>query len=160
MGNLAFQAYNTVAPYRNSSGLASQAAIIVTQTATAINLSDYFGALGSGHYFTLEADGAKIYVAVASNAGGPAIDEQAQGGGNKICFPIPDGQQLPIRILGGREVGTGYTTMVNYASGIIIHAKLALSGAATGFLRIYRSSTDQTQGIGQFKPPGFPVPVT
>ncbi len=63
-----------------------------------------------------------------------------------------------MRFLGGREVGTGYATFVTYASGIIIMAKLALSGVATGFLRIYRSSTDETQGIGQFRPPGFPVP--
>jgi hypothetical protein len=155
MGNLAFQAYNTVAPYRNSSGLASQAAVIVTQNAQTFNLSDYFGALGTGHYITFEADGGKVYIAIASNTGGPAINEQAQGAGNQICFPIPDGQQLPVRILGGREVGTGYATYVQYASGIIVHAKLALSGVATGFLRMYRSSTDETQGIGQFKPPGF-----
>jgi hypothetical protein len=157
MANLAFQAYNTVAPYRNSSGLASQAAVLVTQAQTAINLSDYFGNIGAGHYFTFEADGGKIYIAAASNTGGPAINEQAQGAGNQCCFPIPDGQQLPMRFLGGREVGTGYVTNVTYASGIIIMAKLALSGVATGFLRIYRSSVDETQGIGQFKPPGFPV---
>jgi len=159
MGKLSFQAYNTVAPYRNSSGLASQAAILVTQTAQAINLSDYFGNIGAGHYFTFEADGGKIYIAAASNASGPAINEQTQGGGPQICFPIPDGQQLPVRFLGGREVGTGYVTNVTYASGVIIHAKLALSGVATGFLRIYRSSLDETQGLNQFKPPGFPVPA-
>jgi hypothetical protein len=158
MGNLSFQAYNTVAHYRNSSGLASIAAILVTQAAQAINLSDYFGNIGAGHYFTFEADGGKVYIAAASNTGGPAINEQTQGGGPSVCFPIPDGQQLPMRFLGGREVGTGYATNVTYASGIIIMAKLALSGVATGFLRIYRSSTDETQGIGQFKPPGFPVP--
>lgn len=159
MAKLQFQAYNTVAPYRNSSGMKSQAALLITQTAQAFNLSDYFGAMGTGHFFTFEADGGKIYIAAASNAGGPAIDEQAQGNGNSVCFPIPDGQQLPIRFVGGRELGTGYATNVTYASGIIIHAKLALSGVSTGFLRIYRSSVDETEGLSQFRPPGFPVPI-
>lgn len=158
MGDLAFQAYNVIAPYKNSTGLVSQAAVVVSQTSQAINLSDYFGGLGAGHFITLEADGAKIYVAVASNSVG-TINEQEQGGGVGVCFPIPDGQQLPMRILGGREMGTGYATFVQYATGVIIHAKLALSGVATGFLRMYRSSVDETQGVGQLKPRGFPVPV-
>jgi len=155
MAKLAFQAYNVLPPYRNSSGLASQAAVIVTQNAQAFNLSDYFGNLGNGSFITLEADGGKLYVAIASNTGGTAIDEQAQGVGNAICFPIPDGQQLPMRILGGRELGTGYATNVQYASGIIVHAKLPLSGVATAFMRMYRSSVDETQGIGQLRPKGF-----
>jgi hypothetical protein len=158
MAKLAFQAYNVLPPYRNSSGLASQANVVVSQTSQAINLSDYFGGLGAGHFITLEADGGKMYVAIGSNNVG-TIDEQAQGVGSSVCFPIPDGQQLPMRILGGREVGTGYATYVNYASGIIIFAKMMISGVATGYLRIYRSSVDETQGIGQLKPKGFPNPV-
>jgi hypothetical protein len=128
--------------------------VLITQNSQAINLSDYFGALGAGHYITLEADGAKVYIATASNNVG-SINEQDQGSGVGVCFPIPDGQQLPIRILGGRELGTGYATQVQYASGIILHAKLALSGVATGFLRMYRSSVDETQGVGQMRPRGF-----
>lgn len=158
MGDLQFQAYNVIAPYKNSTGLASQAAVVVTQSSQAINLSDYFGGLGAGHFITFEADGGKVYIAVASNNVG-TINEQEQGSGVGVCFPIPDGQQLPMRILGGREMGTGYATNVSYASGVIVHAKLALSGVATGFLRMYRSSVDQTQGVGQLKPRGFPVPV-
>jgi hypothetical protein len=151
---LQFQAYNTIAPYKNTSGLASEAAVLITQNSQAINLSDYFGGLSAGHYITLQADGAKVYVAAAANSVG-TINEQDQGAGVGVCWPIPDGQQLPVRILGGRELGTGYATQVQYASGIILHAKLALSGVATGFLRMFRSSVDETQGISQMRPRGF-----
>ncbi len=37
---------------------------------------------------------------------------------------------------------------------------MMISGVATGYLRIYRSSVDETQGIGQLKPKGWPNPVT
>lgn len=149
-----FQAYNLTPPYRNTSGLAAQAAVVVNQSGVTINLSDYFGNLGAGHFVTFQADGSKMYLQIASNTVG-SINEQDQGSGVGVCWPIPDGQQLPMRILGGREFGTGYVTNVQYASGIIVRAKLPLSGAATGFLRMYRSSVDSTQGVGQLKPPGF-----
>ena len=148
------QAANLIPPYRNTSGIAAQAAVIVTQTSQAIRLSDYFGNVGAGHFFTLQADGGKIYVSAAANSIG-SIDEQEQGKGIGVCWPIPDGQQLPFRPLGGREMGTGYATQVNYGTGAVLHAKLPLSGVATAMLRIYRSSVDSTQGVGQLKPPGF-----
>lgn len=149
-----FEAYNLIAPYRNTTGLASQAAVVIGQASQSINLSDYFGSLGAGHFVTLQADGAKIYVQLASNTVG-TLNEQDQGAGVGVAWPIPDGQQLPMRIIGGHEMGTGYATQVQYASGIIIKAKLALSGAATGFLRMYRSSVAETQGVEQLKPRGF-----
>ncbi len=151
--DIELQSANIIPPYRNSTGLASQAAVVVSGVSQAINLSDYFGGLGEGHFLTLEADGAKVYVAIGSNNVG-VINEAAQGVGNQVCFPIPDGSQLPMRIVGGREMGTGYATNVQYASGIIIHAKVATS-AGTGFLRMYRSSLASTQGVGQLKPSGF-----
>jgi hypothetical protein len=147
-----FQAANIIPPYRNSTGLASQANVMVGAASQAINLSDYFGGLGEGHFITLEADGAKVYVAIGSNSIG--VINEAAVSGKEVCFPIPDGSQLPMRIVGGREMGTGYATNVQYASGIIVFAKLA-TGGASGWLRMYRSSVASTQGLGQLKPPGF-----
>jgi hypothetical protein len=127
---------------------------MITQTSQAINLSDYFGALGEGHFITFQADGGKIYLAFASNTVG-AVDETAAGNGATVAWPIPDGQQQPFRLIGGRELGTGYATNVNVGSGVIVHAKLAQSGVATGWLRFYRSSVGPSQGVEQFKPIGF-----
>jgi hypothetical protein len=154
MSGIATESFNIIPPYRNSTGLASQANIVVGPTSKAINLSDFFGGLDKGHFITVQADGAKLYIAIGSNDIG-AIDQDAQGAGPSVCFPVADGAQLPMRILGGREVGTGYATMVQYASGVILWAKTASSGTATGFLRIYRSSVSETQGIEQLKPRGF-----
>lgn len=154
-----FEAYNVTFPLQNTQGMKDLAAVLVTQASTGINLSDYFGNIQNGHFFTLQADGAKIYVAGAGQALATGINEQSQGNGPQVCWPIPDGQQLPVRIIGGRERGTGYATQVNYASGFTINVKLATSGVATGFLRILRSSVGPTQGTEQFAPVGFPNPI-
>lgn len=158
MSDVEFEAYNVTPPMKNTTGLKCIGAVIVTQTSQAINLSDYFGRLGDGHFITFQADGAKVYLAFASNDQG-TVSEVASGNGASVAWPIPDGQQQPFRLIGGRERSTGYVTNINCASGIVVHAKLAQSGAATGWLRFYRSSVGETQGVEQFRPNGFPVPI-
>lgn len=153
MSSIATESFNIIPPYRNSTGLASQANIVVSGVSQAVNLSDYFGGLGEGHFFTIQADGVKIYISIASNNIG-SINQEDQGVGSGVCFPIADGQQMPFRIQGGRELGTGYATNVQYASGVILFAKCA-TGSGTGFMRIYRSSVSDTQGLEQLKPKGF-----
>ena len=157
MSSIATESFNIIPPYRNSTGLASQVNLVVSGVSQAFNLSDYFGGLGEGHFFTVQADGVKIYVALGSNNIG-AINQEDQGVGSGVCFPIPDGQQLPFRVQGGREAGTGYATNVQYASGVILFAKSA-TGSGTGFMRIYRSSVGDAQGIEQLMPKGFPGPT-
>lgn len=150
-----YEAFNVTPPMRNASGIRGQAALLITQSSQDINLADYFGKVDSGHYFTFQADGAKVYVSFGPGVGG--INEQDQGAGSGVCYPIPDGQQLPVRLLGGQmsaASGLGPTGM-RVGSGYLVKAKLALSGAATGFLRIYRSSVAPGQGVEQFSPPGF-----
>lgn len=180
MSDLEFESYNVTAPMQNTPGMKCIAAVLINQNDTAINLSDYFGKLGTGHYFTLQADfqsgsgSQKIYVAFASNTVKTLVTAEA-GAGSGVCWPIPDGTLLPVRVLGGMErssgVSTGtatgsasaaqtwYSTFVQYNSGIIIHAKIPSfigSGASpTGWLRVFRSSVGQTQGLEQFAPTGF-----
>lgn len=154
MNQVEYEALNVVLPLQNSTGMRSQAAVLITQAEQSINLSDYFGRIGSGHYFTFQADGAKIYVSFAAHDK-QAINEQTAGNGPGVCYPIADGQSLPGRFLGGREVGTSYATAVQVASGVVMRAKLALSGVATGWLRIYRSSVGPGQDRSEFRPQGF-----
>lgn len=160
MSQVEFEADNVVLPFQNSSGMVSQAAIVATQASQAINLSDYFGGLGEGHYFTFQADGAPMYVSIGAHGGQP-IDERTAGRGAAVCWPLANGQQLPGRLLGGREMGTGYGTNVQVASGMIVYVKvpsfIATGGSPTGMLRIYRSSVGPGQDRAEFKPPGFPV---
>lgn len=158
MSTVEYEAYNVIVPLQNTPGMKDMCAVLITQTSAAINLSDYFGSLGDGHYFTAQADGAPVYIAGAY-AAGTGINEQTAGNGSQVCWKIPDGQQQPFRLIGGKEGratgwgGTGF----NCASGFVLHAKLAISGVATGWLRIQRSSVAPGQGIEQFRAPGFPV---
>lgn len=158
MSQRQYEAYQVTPPYQGSTGLAAQACIAVSQTARFINLTDYFGKLGSGHYYTLQADGAKIYVSVAPHDK-QTIADNAVGTLPAVCYPIPDGQSLPFVVPGGRTVGSGgsptgfYATMIDYSTGIGIWAKVASaigSLSATGYLRILRSSMGPGQGLEQF----------
>lgn len=152
-----YEALNVVPPMRNATGIRGIANVVVSTTSQDINLADHFGNIGAGHYFTFQADGAKIYVAFGPGAG--AINDQEQGAGSGVCFPIADGQSLPVRLLGGNLRTPAYGSQVAYAtqmlvgSGYFVKAKLALSGASTGFLRIYRSSVGPDQDVSQFPLP-------
>jgi hypothetical protein len=150
-----YEAFNVVPPMRNASGIRGQANVVVTTTSQDINLADYFGRVDAGHYFTFQADGAKVYVSFGPGVG--AINDLEVGAGSGVCYPIPDGQQLPVRLLGGERAaasGIGPTGM-RVGSGYLVKAKVAISGVATGFLRIYRSSVGPQQGVEQFAVPGF-----
>ena len=153
-----FEAYNLNPPYQGSTGLAAQANFVVSQTARWIDLSQYFGKLDAGHYLTVQADGAKIYIAVSPHDK-QTIADNAIGTLPAVCYPIPDGQSLPFVVHGGRTVGSGgsptgsYVTMINYGTNIGFWAKVASaigSLSATGYLRVLRSSMAETQGLEQF----------
>lgn len=158
MGQVEYEAFNVTLPFQNSSGMVDQAAIVATQASQAVNLSDYFGGLGEGHYYTFYADGAPMYVSFGVHGGQP-IDERTAGRGAAVCWPLANGQQLPGRLLGGREVGTAYATNTQVASGVIVYVKvpsfLGTGVSPTGMLRIYRSSVGPGQDRREFKPPGF-----
>jgi hypothetical protein len=144
MNEVFTEAENITPPLRNTTGLTCMYVLMCTPTSQSIDLKTIFGKHDNGHFFTLQADGAKCYVAFASNGSG-SISETATGGGATVCWPIPDGGQLPYRPVGGRETATGYATLASYP---FLHYK----GAATGYLRIYRSSLGLTQSVDQFPP--------
>jgi hypothetical protein len=163
MSQRSYEAYQVIAPFQGSTGLANQASFAVSQTARFIDLTTVFGQLGSGHFFTLQADGAKVYVAVAPHDK-QTIADNATGAGPSVCYPIPDGQSIPFIVPGGRTrgsgapTGPGYVTMVSYLSMIGFWAKVASaigSGSATGYIRVWRSSAGPGQGLEQFPPTGF-----
>jgi hypothetical protein len=167
MSQRQYEAYQVTAPFQGSTGLAAMANVAISQTAQAINLSDYFGGISASHFFTIMADipgGSKAYVAVAPHDK-QSIADNAVGAGPSVCFPCPDGVAVPFLLQGGRTIGTGgvtgnYATFLNYASGVILWAKVASSigsGSATGYLRIMRNSMGPGQGLEQFPPRGFPA---
>lgn len=146
MDAVVHEAENITPPLMNTTGLKCMHVLMCTPTSQVVDLRTLFGGVDNGHFFTLQADGAKCYVAFASNGQG-SISETATGGGATVCWPILDGGQLPYRPLAGRELATGYTTLANQSH--FLHYK----STATGYLRIYRSSVGQAQDTSQFKVP-------
>lgn len=143
-----YEANNVTPPLKNSTAMKCIAVLIYGPTTQTQDLTALFGRLDSGHYLTLQADGGKCYVAFGSVAG--TIDESAVGNGNNVCFPIADGQQLPVRSgMYGDERATNIATGVNYN---ILHYK-GPTGAATGYLRMYRSSLNSNEDAGMFRAP-------
>lgn len=138
------EAANITPPLKNTAALKCIAVLQATPSNQTQDLSALFGRLTNGHFLTLKADGGKVYVAFGTLAG--TIDETATGTGVTACWPITDGGELPVRLMGGREVATNIATLCSYN---ILHFK----ASATCYLRLYRSSVAQGQGSEQ-----FPVP--
>ena len=142
------EANNVTPPLKNSVAMKCIAVLIYGPTTQTQDLTALFGKLDNGHYLTLRADGGKVYVAFGSSAG--TIDESAVGTGITAAWPIADGENLNVRpIGGGDERATGVATLCAYN---FLHFKGA-TGAATGYLRMYRSSLSQNQEPGMFRAP-------
>lgn len=149
-----------VPPLKNTGAMKAIAVLRVGPTTQVADLTAMFGAkANSGREYMLIADGTKVYVAFGTESG--SIDEFAAGIASGVasgiatglgplaCWPIPDGTALPFRPTGGRETATGIATYVHYN---MLHFKCA-TGAATGYLRIYRATLRDTQGSEEFTAP-------
>jgi hypothetical protein len=141
-----YEAANQLLPLKNTDAMKAVATVLADGTSRTVDLSTYFSQLGAGHFLTLVADGAKIYVSLGHAAG--TIDETVVGTHNNACVPVPDGSSLHGIPIAGRTVATGIATMLNFN---VLHYKT--SGSATGYLRMYRSSLAPSQDAGHFKAP-------
>lgn len=139
-----YEVANISPPLKNTAAMKCIAVLQATPTSQTQDLTALFGRLTNGHFLTLKADGSKVYIAFGTLAG--SIDENATGTGVTACWPITDGGELPVRLMGGRETSTNIATLCSYN---LLHFK----ASATCFLRMYRSSVAQGQGSEQ-----FPVP--
>jgi hypothetical protein len=142
-----YEAANLLLPLKNTDAMKAVANVLAESTSRTIDLSTYFSQLGAGHFLTLVADGAKIYVSMGHAAG--TIDETVVGTHNNSCVPVPDGSSLHGIPIAGRTVATGIATMLNFN---VLHYKTSASGV-TGYLRMYRSSLAPSQDAGHFKAP-------
>lgn len=142
-----YEANNVTPPLKNSTAMKCIANFIFGPSTQTQDLTALFAKLDNGHYLTIQADGGKCYVAFGSSAG--TIDETAIGNGPAICWPLADGQQLNVRPIFGEERATNIATLTPYN---ILHFK-GPTGAATGYLRVYRSSLSPNQEGGLFRAP-------
>lgn len=149
---LEYEALNITPPLQNTNAVKCIAVLSVTTSSQSQDLTDLFASIGTGHYLTLAADmpanaGKTVYIAFGCNDAG-SIDETATGTGATVCYPIPDGQEKPYRLITGKDVATGVATDTQYT-------QLYYKGSATGYLRIYRSSVANMQDTTEFPAPGY-----
>ncbi len=153
---ISIEADNVTPPIKNTNATKCIAVLIAGPTSQTIDLASLYGNVADGHYYTAQADGVKVYVAIGAAAG--SIDESAAGvstlaTATLACIAIPDGTSLPFRLVGGQTIATGVATQMFPT---VLHYKAPtgiVTLSPTGYLRIYRSSLGPTQGIGQFKGP-------
>lgn len=141
------EANNVTPPLKNSVAMKCIAVLTYSPTSQTQDLNALFAGIEAGHYLTLRADGGKVYVAFGSSAG--TIDDTAAGTGTSVCYPLSDGESMHVRPTAGNERATGVATLANYN---FLHYK-APTGSATGYLRMYRSSLNESQDAGVFRAP-------
>jgi len=144
MSIVEFEAANITAPLQNSAAMKNIVSIYATPNAAYTDLSKLFGQMHSGHYYTLQADGSKVYFAMSSVPTGAV--STTVGTGLNQAWPLPDGVEKSFRIPNGREVATGVATQM-------VYKYLQYKAVATCTLWIYRSSVGPTQGVEQFPAP-------
>lgn len=149
MSAIDFEGWNQTTPLKNSVAMKCIAVIAVSATPSATDLKSLFGNAGNGHYYTLQPDGVKMYIAFSANANdGTPIDQTVVGTGKQVCFPLTADVPFPVRLMQGleRNISGIVATLCQYD---FLHAKVA-SGVATSLLYVYRSSVASNQGSEQF----------
>lgn len=154
-------------PITNTQGLRDLLVLQPQSTATYVDLRSVFGGLDiGGGKLSIQADGAgvptgarlfKAYVAMSTVPN--AIDETKIGSASGACWAIQDGDYFTGRIMGGREVATGYATGV---APYFLNYKAPAGGGVSGYLRVMRSVDDNVDASA-FRIPipsgyGFLVP--
>lgn len=147
---IVIEAAQVTAPLGNSAGIRCIAVLSVTTSSQSVDLETLLGGADKGHFLTLMADmpanaDSRVYLAFFANAA-QSISETATGTGATVCWPLPDKQTLPIKLLSGDVRASGIATLM-------WHKHLVYKGLATGYLRIYQSSVGVGQGLDQFPLP-------
>ena len=144
-----YEAANVTPPLKNTALMKCILAVPFSPVNQVISLTDYFGNYGDSHFYTVQADGGKCYLAWGGASG--LIDPVATGVASGVCWALADGANINFIPVGGRDapVGTGAATGTAYN---LLHYR-SPSGGATGFLRMFRSSLGQGQDASMFKIP-------
>lgn len=151
---ISIESDNVTPPLKNTTAMKCIAVLIAGPASQAVDLNTLYGNVANGHYYTACADGVKCYVALG-NSTAESIDETAWGQSTLAvstlaCIPIPDGTQLPFRLVTARQLATGVSTQTT--NSVLLYK--APTGTATGYLRLYRSSLGANEDAGlHFKGP-------
>lgn len=151
-----YEAANLLLPLQNTAKVISFYGAVAGPTTQCLGLASMFGDW-SKHFYTLVADGGKIYAALSSSPTG-TIDPgavNATGIPTNPGFPIADQARLDGNAVGGRPVGmtgpgTGTPTFLGYQFLLFRTA----SGVGSATFQVWRSSVGPGAGIEEFAPAG------
>ena len=158
-----YEAANILLPVQNTPKVRAQIDRIAGITTQAIGLPTMFGNW-SQHFYTVRADGGKIYTALSTSPTG-TIDihalSQATGVGLTTAtgvsangWPLVDGEQIDGNVLGGQQVGITGTTQTLFNQQMFLLYRTA-SGVGSAYVRVRRNSVGSNAGMEEFYPPGW-----
>lgn len=152
-------------PLVNTLGIRDVLVLQPQPVATYVDLRTVFGGLDyGGSKLVIRGDGGgiptgaglfKAYVAMSNVPN--AIDETKLGTASGACWPVVDGESVAGRLLGGREVATGYATLF---TPVFLNYKSVSGG--TGYLRVMRAADDNVDASifrMPITPSGYTVPT-
>lgn len=151
-----YEAANLLLPMQNTDKVKVQYRGLAGPTTNVIGLPTAFGNHSKG-YYTIAADGGKIYAALSTSPTG-TIDpgaHNATGTPTAIGWPIADGTAIHGTIPGGRPEGaTGPSdTTPTFISYRYLLYRTA-SGVGSALIHLRRSSLPPSGGVEEFFPPG------
>ena len=154
------EAANLLLPLQNSNGVRAYYGGVAGPTTQVIGLPTYFGNW-SEHFYTIAADGGKLYAALSRSPTGMIDPGAIISNPTPTCngFPIPDGAESHGFCIGGRPVGaTGSSPTGPVTATFLSHDYLLIrtaSGVGSAFFHIRRSSVGRGAGVEEFFPPGY-----
>ena len=158
-----YEAANLLLPTQNTSKLRVQLDRLASPTTQAFGLPTFFGNW-SQHYYSVQADGGKIYFALSQSPTGtidPAAMSTATGvnlgtatGVTANAVAVADGSTEHGTVLGGRAAGITGTTATLFNQNQFILYRTA-SGVGSAIVRIRRSSIGPDSGMQEFYPAGW-----
>lgn len=156
MSDKEFEVANLLLPIQNTSRVTAQADKLATPTTQVMGLPTLFGNW-SQHFYTVKADGGKVYVALSHSPTGtidPGITSGATGVPTAVGWPLADQSTLHGTVLGGTQKGlTGPSATLFDRPQFLLYR--TASGVGSAYIRVRRSSVGVNSGQEEFYPAGW-----
>lgn len=156
MSNEEFEAAKLVLPIQNCAQVKSMWVGIAGPVPQTVAIPSLFGDFKK-HFYTIQADGAKLYVALGyapTAVASGLLNNLALGVATNAAWAIPDGQQEEGFMLSGGNQGSGPLPS-GFQQPYWLHYSTGTGSTSTGFIRVRRSSVAPTENLDAFHAPGW-----
>jgi|SRR5690606_12582437 len=151
-----FEAAKLILPIQNCAQVRSLWVGVAGPVPQTVSIPSLFGDYKK-HFYTVQADGAKLYVAMGYSptlVATGALDDMALGIATMACWAIPDGQQEHGFLLSGGNIGSGPLPS-GFQNPHYLHFFTGTGSSSTGYIRIRRSSVGPQENLDAFHAPGW-----